>query len=92
MNDQKPEQQPEAQKQDKSEGHLRLIEVTQHWTANALHVRLGTRNSVIKRLRPYLGSIGESFASVVPTPTSKTLKVCSVATSPKHNFSRSRFV
>ncbi len=92
MNDQNLEQQPEAQKQDKSEGHVRLIEVTQDWTANALHVRLRTRHSVIKRLRPYLGAIGESFPSVVPTPTSNTLKVCSVATSPKHTLSRSRFV
>ena len=63
MNDQKPEQQPEAQKQDKSEPQVRLIEVTQHWTANALHVRSDTRHKVVKRLRPYLRAIGDSFES-----------------------------
>ena len=62
-NDQKTEQQPEAQKQDKSDPQVRLIEVTQHWTANALHVRLGSRHAVVKRLRPYLRAIGETYES-----------------------------
>ena len=60
---QKPEQQPEVQKQDKSEPQVRLIEVTQYWTANALHVRSGTRHKVVKRLRPYLRAIGETYES-----------------------------
>ena len=63
QNGQKPEQQPEAQKQDKSERQVRLIEVTQHWTANALHVRSVTRHKVVKRLRPYLRAIGETYES-----------------------------
>ena len=40
-----------------------LIEVTQHWTANALHVRSDTRHKVVKRFRPYLRAIGETYES-----------------------------
>ena len=37
--------------------------MTQHWTANALHVRSDTRHKVVKRLRPYLRAIGETYES-----------------------------
>ena len=63
QNTQKPQQKSEPLKPVETECQVKLIDVVQHWTANALHVRLKTRHSVVKRLRPYLSATGESLES-----------------------------
>ena len=63
QNTEKPQQKSEPLKPVETECQVKLIDVVQHWTANALHVRLKTRHSVVKRLRPYLSATGESLES-----------------------------